>query len=167
MRLDLRNIIHVPDAEKSFSYQLDLSELDFWGRKPIQRPVSVEGRVTNHAGALHLSGTAYSVLDLVCDRCGKSFSREKVVPLDSLLADQLEHEDSEDEIILLDGAELDLDEVVTTAFVLAMDTKNLCSENCKGLCAKCGADLNLGPCGCKPDADPRWAALAQLLEGKN
>ena len=59
---------------------------------------------------------------------------------------------------------LDLDEAVTTAFVLAMDTKNLCSEDCKGLCPKCGADLNLGPCGCRPEADPRWAALAQLLK---
>ena len=157
MRLDLRNIIHVPDAEKTFQYQMDLSDLDFWGRKPITRPVSVEGSVTNHAGALVLSGTARSELDLVCDRCGKEFSREKVVPLDSLLADKLENEDSEDDIILLDGNELDLDEVVTTAFVLAMDTKNLCSEDCKGLCAKCGADLNLGPCGCRPDVDPRWA----------
>ena len=104
MRLDLRDVIHVPDAEKTFSYQLDLSGLDFWGRKPVVRPVSVEGRVTNHAGALVLSGTARSVLDLVCDRCGKEFSREKVVPLDSLLADKLGNEDSEDDIILLSGS---------------------------------------------------------------
>ena len=103
-------------------------------------------------------------MDLVCDRCGKEFSWEKVVPLDSLLAEELENEDSEDEIFLLDGNELDLDEVVTTAFVLAMDTTNLCSEDCKGLCAKCGADLNLGPCGCRPEVDPRLAALAQLLD---
>ena len=52
MRLDLRNIIHVPDAEKTFRYQMDLSHLDFWGRKPITRPVSVEGSVTNPRGRL-------------------------------------------------------------------------------------------------------------------
>ena len=97
MRLDLRDVIHVPDAKKAFQYQLDLSGLDFWGRKPITRPVSVEGSVANHAGALVLSGTARSELDLVCDRCGKEFSREKIVPLDSLLADKLENEDSEDD----------------------------------------------------------------------
>ena len=164
MRLDLREIILVPDAEKSFQCQVDLSDLDFYGRKPIVRPVLAQGRVVNHAGALVLNGTARSELDLVCDRCGKEFSREKIVPLDMLLADALEQEDSEDEIFLLDGNELDLDELVTTAFVLAMDTKNLCSEDCKGLCAKCGADLNLGPCGCRPEVDPRLAALAQLLD---
>ena len=164
MRLDLRDVILVPDAEKSFQCQVDLSDLEFYGRKPIVRPVLAQGSVVNHAGALVLNGTARSELDLVCDRCGKEFSREKVVALDMLLADELEQEDSEDEIFLLDGNELDLDELVTTAFVLAMDTKNPCSEDCKGLCAKCGADLNLGPCGCRPEVDPRLAALAQLLD---
>ena len=164
MRLDLRDVILVPDAEKSFQCQVDLSDLEFYGRKPIVRPVLAQGSVVNHAGALVLNGTARSELDLVCDRCGKEFSREKVVALDMLLADELEQEDSEDEIFLLDGNELDLDELVTTAFVLAMDTKNLCSDDCKGLCAKCGADLNLGPCGCRPEVDPRLAALAQLLD---
>ncbi len=163
MRLDLRDIIHIPDAQKSFQFQLDLSELNFYGDNPIVHPVLAQGTVTNHAGALALEGTASSTLELACDRCGKEFTLEKVVGLDSLVAQELEDEENDD-ILLLDGTELDLDEVVTTAFVLAMDTKNLCSDDCKGLCAKCGADLNLSPCGCRPEVDPRLAALAQLLD---
>jgi len=163
MRLDLRDIIHVPEASKPFRFQLDLSDLEFYGKHLITRPVQVEGSVTNHAGALVLEGTASSLLDLACDRCGKEFSREKVVELNCLLASELEDEEH-DEIYLLEGNEADLDEVAGTAFILAMDTKNLCSDNCKGLCAKCGADLNNGPCGCRPEVDPRLAALAQLLD---
>ena len=163
MRLDLRNIIHVPEASKSFQFQMDLSGLEFYGEHLITRPVQIEGSVTNHAGALVLEGTASSLLDLVCDRCGKKFSREKVVELNCLLAAELEDEEN-DEIYLLEGNEVDLDEVAGTAFILAMDTKNLCSDDCKGLCAKCGADLNNGPCGCRPEVDPRLAALAQLLD---
>ena len=106
MRLDLRDIIHTPDAEKSFRFQLDLSDQDFYGRRPIVRPVLVQGRVTNHAGALVLEGTASSTLDLACDRCGKEFSREKSVRLDSLVAQELEDEDNDD-ILLLDGAGFD------------------------------------------------------------
>lgn len=165
MRLDLSDIIHIPDAKKTFQLQVDLSDLDFYGRRPITQPVQAEGSVTNHAGALVLEGTARSVLDLACDRCGKPFSREKVVPLDSLVAHELE-DDENDEIFLLDGNELDLDEVVTTTYVLAMDTKNLCSDDCKGLCAKCGVNLNEGICRCKPEVDPRLAALAQLLDSE-
>ena len=49
-------------------------------------------------------------------------------------------------------------------FVLHLDTKNLCSPDCKGLCPGCGADLNREPCRCKKEVDPRLAKLAQLLE---
>ena len=86
MRLDLKDIIHKPDARKTFQFQADLSGLEFYGRKPITRPVLAQGSVTNHAGAVVLEGTVSSLLDLVCDRCGKEFSREKVVRLDSLVA---------------------------------------------------------------------------------
>ena len=75
MRLDLRDIIHVPDGKKTFQFQLDLSQQDFYGSKPIVHPVQVEGGVTNHAGALVLEGTARSVLALRCDRCGRSEER--------------------------------------------------------------------------------------------
>ncbi|MCI8422830.1 MAG: DUF177 domain-containing protein [Lawsonibacter sp.] len=163
MRLELKDIIHVPDAQRAFRFQADLSGLEFYGRFPISRPVEAEGAVTNHAGALVLEGTARSRLELVCDRCGAAFSREKTVSLDSLLAQELEDEENDD-ILLLDGTQLDLDEVVTTAFVLAMDTKILCSDDCRGLCPKCGANLNEGPCRCRPERDPRWAALSQLLD---
>ena len=166
MKLDLRKIIHVPGASVPFDFQMDLTHLDFYGVRPITRPLRVQGKVTNRAGALLLEGNASTVLDLTCDRCCKPFTREKIVPLDSLLATELEHEDSEDEIILLENGAADLDEVASTAFILAMDTTNLCSEDCKGLCSRCGADLNDGPCSCKPDVDPRLAALAQLLDDK-
>ena len=166
MKLDLRKIIHVPGASAPFDFQLDLTHLDFFGARPISRPIQVQGKVTNRAGALLLEGEASTVLDLTCDRCCKPFTAEKSVPLDYLLATELENEDSEDEIILLENGTADLDEVASTAFILAMDTKNLCSEDCKGLCDRCGADLNLGPCGCRPEVDPRLAALAQLLDDK-
>ena len=82
MRLDLRNVIHIPDAKAPFQLQVDLSDLEFYGRKPIVRPVQAQGCVTNHAGALVLEGTARSTLELACDRCGREFSREKIVRLE-------------------------------------------------------------------------------------
>ena len=80
-----------------------------------------------------------------------------------MLATELQDEE-DDDIILLDGSILDVGEVMTTEFILEMDIKNLCREDCKGICPKCGADLNTEPCKCKPDIDPRLAALASLLE---
>lgn len=163
MRLDLRDIIHVPGGVKNFDFSLDLSELDFYGEKPICEPVHVQGQVVNRAGLLELEATASSNLHLRCDSCGKPFERVKTVEVRRMLATELQDEE-DDDIILLDGSILDAGEVMTTEFILEMDIKNLCREDCKGICPTCGADLNTEPCKCKPDIDPRLAALAQLLE---
>ncbi len=163
MRLNLRKIIHVPGASVPFSFQLDLSQEEFFGEYPISQPVTVEGRVKNVADVLMLEGEAKSLLDYTCDRCMSRFSREKVVGLHFLLAETLEGED-DGEIVLLDEGEIDVGELAYTAFILDMDTKHLCSEDCKGLCPGCGVNLNQEPCRCKKQADPRWAALEQLLD---
>ena len=162
MRLNLREIIHVPGASLPFQFQLDLSGEDFFGEHPIPRPVTVTGHVKNVADVLVLEGEARSVLDETCDRCMTRFSREKVVPLQFLLAETLENEE-EDDIVLLANGEVDVGQLAYTAFILNMDTKHLCSEDCKGLCPGCGVNLNVEPCRCKKQADPRWAALEQLL----
>lgn len=163
MRLDLKNIIRTPGASMPFAFSMDLSDLDWNGEKPITKPVEVEGTVRNMAGALVLNCRLSTMLDLTCDRCTKPFSREKVVSYETLLASELEEEDS-DEIVLLDEEELDADELLRDVFVLAMDSKHLCSEDCKGLCPGCGADLNTEPCRCKKEVDPRLAGLAKFFE---
>lgn len=162
MRLNLREIIHVPGASIPFEFSLDLTQEEFFGEYPITRPVQVSGSVKNIADVLVLEGGAKSLLDLTCDRCMGRFSREKAVRLSFLLAEELEGEE-DGEIVLLDDGEIDVGDLAYTAFVLDMDTKHLCSEDCKGLCPGCGVNLNQEPCRCKKQADPRWAALEQLL----
>ena len=165
MRLDLRDIIHIPGAVRDFSYELDLSEVKLFGEKPFGRPVQISGAVRNMAGALELNGTAKTVLDTQCSRCLKPLTLPQEVPVETLLAEELEDEES-DEIVLLEDGKVDAGELARTAFILGMDSKTLCSEDCKGLCPRCGADLNLGPCSCRKEPDPRLAALAKLLENK-
>lgn len=66
-----------------------------------------------------------------------------------------------------DGEEIDLTPLVYEQTILALPTRPLCAEGCRGLCAGCGANLNAGPCGC-PAArpDPRLAVLHALARGK-
>lgn len=163
MRLDLRDIIHTPGASRDFAYELDLSQVELFGEKPFDRPIQVSGTVRNMAGALELEGAAETTLDTRCDRCLKPLTEEFTVPVTTLLAEELEDEES-DEIVLLEHGEVDLDEVFSTACILSLDGKHLCGEDCKGLCPTCGADLNDGPCGCKKELDPRFAVLAKLLD---
>ena len=166
MRLNLRPIIHTPGGSLPFEFELDLSQVDFFGETPFVHPVRVSGTVRNMADVLLLEGTAETTLELVCDRCLKPFSQELSLPVSTLLAEELEDEENE-EIVLLDHGEADLKEIFTTALILSMEAKHVCSEDCKGLCAVCGADLNQGPCGCRKEVDPRLAVLAQLLDKDN
>lgn len=165
MILDVRSILHTPGKRLPFQFTLDLSDMEFGGRRPVTRPVTVEGEVCNSADVLTLTLTASSTLDAVCDRCGKELLKGQETTFSCMLAEELQSEDSDD-IVLLEAGTVDVGELARTAFILGMDTKTLCSEDCKGLCPRCGANLNEGPCGCKREIDPRLAALAKLLENK-
>lgn len=163
MRLDLKNIIRTPGAELPFQFSMDLSDVEWNGEYPVSKPVDVTGSVRNMAGALVLTCQLSTVLDLTCDRCLKPFSEEKTVSYETLLAAELEQEDSDD-IVLLEDEELDADELLRDVFILAMDSKHLCSEDCKGLCPGCGVDLNVEQCRCQKEIDPRLAGLAKFFE---
>ena len=165
MIIDVKSILHTPGKQMPFQFELDLTDLEFFGRYPINRPVTVEGVVRNTADMLELDLTAQTALDAVCDRCGKAFRQEMSVPFSCILAEEVQFEEN-DEIVLLEDGKVDAGDLARTAVILGMDTKTLCSEDCKGLCSRCGADLNLGPCRCKKEPDPRLAVLATLLENK-
>jgi len=165
MLLDVKSILHTPGKRLDFQFELDLSDVEFAGRYPVSRPVTVTGQVRNTADVLELELSACSQLDAMCDRCGKEFLQDKEIPYSCVLAEEVQNEDN-DEIVVLEDGKVDLDDLARTAFILGMDTKTLCSEDCKGLCSRCGADLNLGPCSCKKEVDPRLAVLAKLLDNK-
>ena len=59
---------------------------------------------------------------------------------------------------------LNLDELVEEDVNLALPTKYLCNDECKGLCPMCGRNLNEGQCDCKAPVDPRMEALLKLLD---
>ena len=162
MRLDLREIIEVPGGSIPFECELDTERLDFPSVLAYKGRPRAEGRVYNEAGVLHLKGRLQAEMTCVCDRCGEPFDSLKETALDAVIVE----EESEDhpELFVLDGNDLDLEEVLSTCFILDMETKFLCREDCKGLCPSCGRNLNLGPCGCGKEIDPRFAVLEQLLD---
>ena len=164
MKLDLKPFAQQPGGVLPFEFQVDLSGVEWYGTRPFTQPVHVEGRVQDRAGAMELKARLDTVLSLTCDRCAKSFQREKTVEYETLLAFELANGESDDIVLLNADGELELDELMREVFLLEMDTKNLCSQDCKGLCPGCGVNLNVGVCRCKKEIDPRLAKLAQLLE---
>lgn len=70
---------------------------------------------------------------------------------------------SETEIGYYEGDGLLLEDVLREQILLALPAKNLCREDCKGLCPECGRNRNTDPCECvTTSADPRWSSLKEL-----
>ena len=165
MRLDLSSIMDRPGESIDFSVSVDLSDLVYGVSQPVSEPVVASGTVRNTAGVLMMTGSIGTTIHGTCDRCANDFDREIEFPIDVVLVTELSNEENEDEWVFpLEGDSADLDDIVRTVFVLNLDSKLLCKEDCKGLCHRCGKNLNDGPCNCQKELDPRFAALKQLLE---
>ena len=165
MLLGLSQIIDRPGASVPFSVSVDLSDLCYGVSYPVSEPVLAEGNVRNTAGVLVMQGSIATTIHGICDRCASEFHSKVEFPIDVVLVTKLESEENEDEWVFpLEGDSADLDDIVRTVFVLNLDSKLLCKEDCKGLCPQCGKNLNDGPCNCRKELDPRFAALKQLLE---
>ena len=165
MLLGLSKIIDCPGASVPFETSVDLSDLRYGTCFPVSEPVVASGVVRNTAGVLMMTGSITTCIHGVCDRCASDFDRDIDFPIDVVLVTELANEENEDEWVFpLEGDSADLDDIVRTVFVLNLDSKLLCDEDCKGLCCRCGKNLNDGPCSCQKELDPRFAALKQLLE---
>ena len=165
MLLDLKPILVTPGASLPFETHENLSDLVFGSCKPASKPVLAYGKVRNTAGVLELTGELTTTLHGVCDRCASEFTRAVQIPIHAVLVSEEELEQAEDEWVfgIHDGC-ADLTDIITTAFVLNMDSQLLCSPDCKGICFRCGKNLNEGPCGCRKEPDSRFAVLQQLLD---
>ena len=164
MRLGLSQIIDRPGESVSYSAVVDLSDLQYGTSFPVTEPVKAEGTVRNTAGVLVMKGKISTCIHGICDRCTAAFDRELEILIDAVLVTELANEENEDEwVFTLEGDSADLEDIVRTIFVLNMDSKLLCSDDCKGLCCGCGKNLNFETCSCEKEVDPRLAALKQLL----
>ena len=122
---------------------------------------------------VYVSGNVTARIPLECGRCLGAFEADISIPLDIALAAEDDTEDGGEEEVELSadnltrqflGDEIDLGHMVEEQVMLNLPMKPLCSEDCKGLCPSCGADLNNVECGCQRESvDPRLQVLKKLL----
>ena len=164
MVLDLRNVFLEEGASLPFDYEMDLSSTDIDGAKPFVSPVSIKGIVRNSEGSARLEAEAGFDFSIPCDRCAEQIDRHYSYRFEHLLVLSLNEEDN-DSYIEVQDYQLDLDELIRADILLELPTKFLCSPDCKGLCPKCGRNLNEGPCGCiTHQMDPRLEVLKKLID---
>ena len=128
-----------------------------------------------HQGLL-VRGTLGANLGMNCSRCLGDFigysqfeMEEEFYPLVDVTSGRKLAPAWDNEGTAIDANHvLDMAEVLRQYTIAAQPIKPICSDGCQGLCQECGVDLNREKCACsKDDIDPRWGALAALLNQSN
>ena len=173
MKLDLRPLL-AGDRLLTFEYELTLDvdpedTTSFLYGVSFPSPMKVKGDITNTAGYMRMSVTTSLDYEAQCARClapviGQfSLDLEKTVAPRNLLVGL--DEDKLDDYAIIEDGFLDMDEQLRAQLEMEFPVRFLCSEDCKGLCQRCGKNLNEGKCDCaEKEIDPRFAPLQKLLE---
>lgn len=143
-------------------------------------PVSVRLRVVRVAGMIEVDGSLESLARLTCGRClgeyelpieagfALTFAEELPAVIDEETDEEVELDAEEMGLIPFEGEEIDLREAIQEQVVMALPLRPLCREECRGLCPRCGADLNEGDCGCAPsEFSLKFAALRDFKVNKD
>jgi uncharacterized protein len=127
------------------------------------RPVVVSGRLMAAGpGTYYWDGRVRTQVQGTCRRCLVPVVVDVDDPVRLLFTEDEDNDDPAAVILPPRAADIDLGDAIREALILAMPEYPLCREDCRGLCPRCGADLNQGPCACPPVPDPRWGALEAL-----
>ncbi|RPF42600.1 uncharacterized protein EDD75_1702 [Thermodesulfitimonas autotrophica] len=129
---------------------------------PVVSPVVLVLTITNAGDFLWAVGESRTTVRLACSRCLKEFAVELAGRIEEKY--RLHGAAGPEEEIPLAADDLDFTDQVIESLLLALPMKPLCREDCRGLCPRCGKDLNEGACGCPAgEGDPRLAVLKKLL----
>ena len=153
MLLDLKDLFAEKTENRPFNYNIDLSETRMNGVYPFVSPVSVKGEAKSLDGSVLLNSSVSFDFSIPCDRCARRIDRHYDFKFSHILVLSLEDKENSDDLIEVKNGVLDLEALVREDILLELPTKFLCREDCKGLCPKCGKNLNDGPCSCKNDDD--------------
>ncbi|MBO5682560.1 MAG: DUF177 domain-containing protein [Clostridia bacterium] len=130
----------------------------------------VLGEITDNAGYMRLTLKAELSYSSECARCLApvngvfSLDFERTVVSEGTISDE-QLDEHFDEYAILDKTMLDIDEPLSEEMLLSFPAKLLCSEDCPGLCPKCGKPKREGKCECpEREIDPRWAALKTFCD---
>lgn len=151
----------------SFEFLSSAETLDVDSRQhSIDGMIACAGTIVNTGTCYRVEGTVRLAQTFACDRCLETFSEAQIFPF-SEDYQQSEATKDEGETVSFSGDFIDITELVRETILLSQPLQHICKSDCRGLCLKCGANLNEAECGCdRQIIDPRLAALQKLLDKK-
>ena len=159
-----------PNNRFEFSISADDLDLETHNVR-LKSDIAASCEVIRNSSKTEITGSISVSAEIDCTRCLIPIEHlfafgfaAAYVPSEVLLKESEAEIEADDlDVDVLDADELDLREVIREQILLNLPDQIFCKEDCKGLCQKCGANLNLIDCSCnETETDPRWAALKNL-----
>lgn len=170
-------IDRIPDEGLEIDYQEPTESFDYLKHEEkgaggiVGSPVHVKLLAKKASGGVAISGGLQGSVSVSCSRClveiPLDISRDFFYECRPSEAMEEKEELSRDSVDIhyYTGGEIDISALVQEQLALALPMRPLCKEDCKGLCPECGANLNMGDCGCqKGPVDLRFTALKKLKD---
>lgn len=164
MKIDVSEILKMEGASLEIKYEGPLEELNSTGLDiKFEDFVNFIGRVENSNGILKLNGNLRVNYSTLCFRCLKEV--KGILDL-TVNENFVAGEKSEDiEAYTYEGKFIEIDKMLIDNIILNIPMKQLCSKACKGLCQRCGVNLNEKSCDCKDDdINPNMEALRNYFK---
>ena len=165
MKFDLLPILNADGRKLPLNLELNFDGCEEQGARFLT-PVSVSGEFVNIGGSIELNGEVRCRIEYICDRCCETFESDFCCSFEEVFKkeDTRVEDDNNPDAVILEGTAIEIDEIVLANIVVNLPTKRLCREECKGLCANCGQNLNQSECDCDTrPTDPRFDILDGLL----
>lgn len=169
MIINISELLSTTEKTENYSVPLECDAFSIQGQDyRIIEKALVELTIKNTGvRTISIDGKVRLVVDIPCDRCLASvptdfdFEIHKELDLNESDEDRVRELD---ETSYVEHSSLDVDLMVYNEILIHFPMKTLCREDCKGLCLKCGQNLNLGECGCdRQSLDPRMAAIRDIF----
>lgn len=165
MTIDVSSILKEIGGRVDLDGDVTLPDTEFLGEYRFPQPLKISGSVSNNGKSLILRAEAKGLMTTNCARCMK----EITVPAEFRIDENLSRDDGEisnnEDVILFHDTTIDIDDIVYNNFLMSVEGRYLCSEDCRGLCPTCGKDLNEGDCDCSGEnIDPRWESLLNIMK---
>lgn len=169
MNINLINFFDEADKVFPFEGEVAIDSVNSYiGEFKIIEPIKYEGEIYKVDGAYLINANIYYKYETKCDRCFETTVKEVNSGLSAKLEDYgnqyVNNDDFKEDIIYYKKGILNLDEYILMEVASSLPMKTLCNENCKGLCPRCGIDLNKESCNCEDDyIDPRFEKLKDFF----
>ena len=172
MKINVANLADRPGEEIPFEFTTTAGEIDaIADTYSFEGDIVVRGVYVHTGRCYRFTGQISCTKSFVCDRCLEPSSLQQVHDFNEEFQHGSEPVSGGEKAKIVnyfDGDVIDLSPVVRDVLLSDQPLNNICNADCRGLCLKCGANLNHGDCGCdRTVIDPRLAALQQLLKKNN